>query len=300
PIVEDNLREFLVKKGANDEIVNSIISRYPRAITRTSENLQKRWNIWKSVLKSDLQVLQTLDRSPESFFRSSDLENLKENINFLSSLGLAGSTVTQLMAKAPRTFSNRATLNQDMVELLQNICICLGGDQAEEFARRIITKNIYILTRSTKRIKANIETMQSILKLPDAQMLEWIQGPGADILDLGNTYIKRNFENIYKKLRTLDCSEEEITACIFTFPRILYLSHVTFNSKTDLLLECGINVRQILDAPRVLEVSASTMQSRIKLLEQCDYDFQASGIGMLVLSSSRFKAKLEKLIHSKS
>lgn len=294
---EDWLRDFLLQKGANTKTIDSIISRYPRAVTRTSENVQARWEIWKSVLQTDLQVLQTLERSPESFFRSSNLENLQDNVSFVSSLGLSSKIVTQLMARAPRTFSNRAALNRDMVEFLQNVCTCLGGDNPEEFARKIISKNVYLLTRSTKRIKVNVEMFQTMLKIPNAEMLDWIQGNGSGILDLGNAYIKKNFDNIQKKFQCLGCSEDEITKSIFTFPRILYLSPVTLNTKVDLLMKYGIKVDQILEMPRVLDVSSASIQSKIKELMQHGYDFQVSGIGVLTLSSNRFKLKVEKLMN---
>lgn len=296
---EDWLRDFLLQKGADTETIDSVISRYPRAIIRTSENVQTRWEIWKSVLHTDLQVLKTLERSPESFFRSGDLENLQDNISFVCSLGLSSKIVTQLMARAPRTFSNRAALNRDMVEFLQNLCSCLGGDNPEEFARKIIAKNVYLLTRSTKRIKANIEIFQTMLKIPNAEMLDWIQSNGSDILDLGNAYIKKNFDNVQKKFQSLGCSEDEITKCIVTFPQILYLSPVTFNTKIDLLMKYGIKVHQILEMPRVLDVSSANIQSKIKELMQHGYDFQASGIGALALSRNRFKLKVEKLVNEK-
>uniref|UniRef100_A0A6I8SQF3 Mitochondrial transcription termination factor 1 n=1 Tax=Xenopus tropicalis TaxID=8364 RepID=A0A6I8SQF3_XENTR len=73
---EESLRKFLLAKGASREAIASIISRYPRAITRTYEHLQKKWDIWQSILKTDLHIIKIVERSPESFFRSGDIENL--------------------------------------------------------------------------------------------------------------------------------------------------------------------------------------------------------------------------------
>ncbi|XP_077346950.1 transcription termination factor 1, mitochondrial-like [Lithobates pipiens] len=294
---EDWLQDFLLQKGASTETIESIISRYPRAVIRTSENVRARWEIWKSILQTDLQVLQTLKRSPESFFRSSTLANLQDNISLFSSLGLSSNIVTQLMARAPRTFSNRAELNRNMVELLQNVCTCLGGNNPEEFAKNIIAKNVYLLTRSTKRIKVNIAMFQTMFKIPNVEMLDWIQGNGSGILDLGNDYIKNNFDNIQKKFQCLGCSEDAITKCVFAFPRILYLSPVTLNTKIDLLMKYGIKMDQILEMPRVLDVSSASMERNIKKLMQHGYDFQASGISVLALSRERFKLKIEKLMN---
>ncbi|OCT75666.1 transcription termination factor 1, mitochondrial [Xenopus laevis] len=283
---EESLRKFLQSKGASRETIASIISRYPRAITRTYEHLQKKWEIWQSILKTDLHILKIVERSPESFFRSGDIENLQENISFLSSLGLTPKDLSQLLAKAPRTFSNRAELNKQMVYFLQDLHVCLGGENPQEFVKQIITKNIFILIRSTKRLKANIEFIQSTFKMMDKELLLWIQGSGADILDLCNTYIKRNYKNVQQKLHSLGCTENEITRIITSYPSILYLSPVNFLVKIDLLLKRGIGIDLVLETPRVLEVSVDNIKSRIDDLKEIGYNFEVNGIGILVLSQT--------------
>lgn len=65
---EQDLKTFLLSKGASKEVIASIISRYPRAITRTPENLSKRWDLWRNIVTSDLEIVNILERSPESFF----------------------------------------------------------------------------------------------------------------------------------------------------------------------------------------------------------------------------------------
>ncbi|XP_053570002.1 transcription termination factor 1, mitochondrial [Bombina bombina] len=296
---EESLRKFLQSKGASKETIASIISRYPRAITRTYEHLLEKWDIWQTILKTDLQVLKIVERSPESFFRSGDIDNLEENITFLSSLGLTPKDLSQLLAKAPRTFSNRAELNKQMVDFLQDLCISLGGESPQEFVKQVIIKNIFILIRSTKRLKANIEFLQSTLKLEDKEFLFWIQGNGVDVLDLCNTYIKRNHKSAQKKLLSLGCSEVEIRRFISSYPSILYLSTKNFIDKIDFLTEIGIAKDQILENPRVLEVSIDTLKIRTKDLSEIDYDYQSFGIGILVLSQTRYRDKLEKLCNSR-
>ncbi|KAM4705851.1 transcription termination factor 1, mitochondrial [Rhinophrynus dorsalis] len=296
---EDSLKRFLQSKGASKETIASIISRYPRAITRTYEHLQKKWEIWQSLLKSDLHILKIVERSPESFFRSSDIDNLEENIKFLSSLGLTPKDLSQLLGKAPRTFSNSAELNKQMVDFLEDLCVSLGGENPQEFVKQIITKNVFILIRSTKRLKANVEFLQSTLKMKDKELLLWIQGNGVDVLDLCNTYIKRNFKNVQKKLLSLACSDIEINRFVTSYPSVLYLSPVNFVNKIDLLLERDIGISQIIETPRVLEVSVDNLRSRFKDLKELGYDYRVSGLGVLVLSQTRYSAKLEKLWESK-
>uniref|UniRef100_A0A674NM59 Mitochondrial transcription termination factor 1 n=1 Tax=Takifugu rubripes TaxID=31033 RepID=A0A674NM59_TAKRU len=116
----------LRNKGASGKVIASIITRYPRAVTRSFDHLNQRWELWRNIFKTDAEIVSILERSPESFFRSSDNNNLEKNITFLTSLGLTPRDLHRLLTTAPRTFSNRLELNKEMVKLLQEICAKLG------------------------------------------------------------------------------------------------------------------------------------------------------------------------------
>ncbi|XP_041524435.1 transcription termination factor 1b, mitochondrial-like isoform X3 [Microtus oregoni] len=206
---EQELRIFLLSKGASDKVIGSIISRYPRAITRTPEGLSKRWELWRKIMASDLEIVNILERSPESFFRSNNNLNLENNIKFLCSVGLTNKCLCRLLTRAPRTFSNSLNLNKQMVEFLQETGVSLGHNDPTDFVRKIISKNPSILTQSTKRVKANIEFLQSTFNLNTEDLLLLICGPGAGILDLSNDCTKRNYANIQEKLLSLGCTDEE-------------------------------------------------------------------------------------------
>lgn len=110
---------------ASDKVIGSIISRYPRAITRTPESLSKRWDLWREIMASDLEIVNSLECSPESFFLSNNNLNLENNIKFLCSVGLTHKCLCRLLTSAPRTFSNSLNLNKQMVEYLQETSISL-------------------------------------------------------------------------------------------------------------------------------------------------------------------------------
>ncbi|MBN3315309.1 MTEF1 factor, partial [Atractosteus spatula] len=292
---EQGLARFLQAKGASREVVASIISRYPRAITRSHQHLEERWRLWRNVFKRDDEIVKIVERSPESFFRSSDNANLEKNIAFLWSLGLTSKDLHRLLTTAPRTFSNSAELNRQMVELLQDICVSLGGTDPEQFIKRIISRNVYILIRSTKRVKTNVEFLQGALRLSNAELLRLLQGHGADILDLSSEYIKRNFRRAEQKLRSLGCCQEKVKNFIILYPPALYISPENLKNKIDCLLEGGVDIEQILEKPRVLDFSTETVRSRLRELEKAGYDFKKQGISILDYSRKRFEAKLGKL-----
>ncbi|GAA6227328.1 transcription termination factor 1, mitochondrial [Lates japonicus] len=292
---EEGLAQFLQSKGASKSVIASIISRYPRAITRSVDHLEQRWELWRNIFKMDAEIVTILDRSPESFFRSSDNENLKKNIDFLTSLGLTAKDLHRLLTTAPRTFSNSLALNRQMVEFLQDVCAELGGKNPEEFAKTVISKNLYILIRSTKRVKANIDNLRASLNLNNSELLALLQGPGAEILDLSNDYLKKNFISLQQRMVSLGCQKADMKKLIITYPMVLYIGTNTLSSKLDCLLKGGITMKQILEKPKVLDFSTQNITERLVELQRVGYDFQKNGINILDSSRKRFDAKIKKL-----
>lgn len=292
---EQALGDFLLSKGASKEVIASIISRYPRAVTRNFEGLSKRWDLWRRIMTSDLEIVSVLERSPESFFRSNNNANLEGNIKFLCSVGFTRQCLCRLLSSAPRTFSNSLDRNKKMIELLQQVCLSLGHSDPNDFVRKVILKNPFILIQSTKRIKTNIEFLQSTFKLTNEELLVLLCGPAAEILDLSNVCAKRNYTNIKEKLSSLGCTEEEIHKFVLSYPDVMFLGAKKFNDKIDCLIEEKITISQIIKSPRVLDSSISTLKSRIKELVGAGYDFSTLNLTLLSYSKSRYIAKLKQL-----
>lgn len=292
---EQGLANFLENKGASRKVIASIISRYPRAVTRSIDHLNQRWELWRNIFKTDAEIVSILDRSPESFFRSSDNGNLEKNIAFLTSLGLSARDLHRLLTTAPRTFSNSLELNRQMVAFLQDICAELGGKNPEQFSKNVISRNLYILIRSTKRVKTNIDILRVFLKMSDSELLSLLQGSGAEILDLSSEYLKKNFKSLQQKMYSLGCPEANIKQLVINYPMVLYIGPSTLNAKLDCLLNGGITMNQILDKPKVLDYSIQNITGRLVELKRLGYDFQKNGINVLDSSQKRFIAKIEKL-----
>lgn len=292
---EQGLAQFLRSKGADPETIASIISRFPRSITRTCAHLEERWTLWRNVFRSDREVVGILSRSPESFFRSSDNKNLEQNIVFLMSLGITGKDLHRLLTTAPRTFSNSVELNRNMVELLQDVCVRLGGSKPQIFTRAVISRNLYIFIRSTNRIRANVEFLTRELDLSNLEALGLFQSHGAQILDLSHESLKRNTESLRRKLASLGCGTDQFKAMILNYSHVLFMSSERLNQKLDCLLEAGVRVEQVVLKPKVLDFSLVSIRERLLRLNGLGYDFQKSGIAVLDTSKKRFSAKLERL-----
>nr|XP_008110709.1 PREDICTED: transcription termination factor 1, mitochondrial [Anolis carolinensis]XP_016849816.1 PREDICTED: transcription termination factor 1, mitochondrial [Anolis carolinensis] len=292
---EDGLKNFLQAKGVNREAVASIISRYPRSIIRSYQSLNERWEIWQSILTSDLEIVQILKRSPESFFRSGNNTNMQKNITLFYSIGLTSKDLGKMLTRVPRVFSNSIELNEQIIHLLNEIYIDFGGQNADHFVKEIISRNPFILLRSSKQVKANIQFFQSSFNLDNEELLTLLQGQGGDVLDLSNEYLKKTLTNVKEKLLSHECTESEVNAFVLKHPRILYLSSQNLNDKINLLLQASISLQQVLRSPLVFDKNINTIRSRICELEKVDYNFGTHGIGILALSKQRFEAKMEKL-----
>uniref|UniRef100_A0A8C3WGG3 Mitochondrial transcription termination factor 1 n=1 Tax=Catagonus wagneri TaxID=51154 RepID=A0A8C3WGG3_9CETA len=292
---EQDLKSFLLSKGASKEVIASIITRYPRAMTRTPESLSNRWNLWRRIMTSDLEIVNILERSPESFFRSTNNLNLENNIKFLNSIGLTRKCLCRLLTNAPRTFSNSLDLNKQMVEFLKKVSLSLGHSDPTDFIRKMIFKNPFILIQSTKRVKANIEFLQSTFNLNNEELLALICGPGAKILELSNDYTRRNYANIKEKLFSLGCTAEQVQKFVLSYPDMVFLGEKKFNHKIDCLTEEKISISQIIENPRILDSSISTLKKRIKELVKAGYNLSTSNVSLLSWSQKRYNAKLKKL-----
>ncbi|KAM4874105.1 transcription termination factor 1, mitochondrial isoform 2-T16 [Thomomys bottae] len=292
---EGTLQMFLLSKGASKEVIASIISRYPRAITRTLESLSKRWELWRNIMTSDLEIINILQRSPESFFRSNNNIKLENNIKYLYSVGLTRDCLCRVLHYAPRTFSNTPDLNKQIIEFLQALSLSLGHNDPTDFIQKIISKNPFILIQSTKRLKTNIEFLQSTLNLDNEELLLLICGRGAGILDLSSDYVKKNYTNIKEKLLSLGCTNEEVQKFVISYPDAIFLSDKKFNDKIDCLIEEKISISQIIKNVKILDSSISTLKSRIKELVHIGYNLSTSNILLLSWSQKRYKDKLKKL-----
>ena len=297
---ERGVAGFLEAKGASRQVVAGIISRYPRAITRSLDHLEQRWALWRRVFASDAEVVDVLHRSPESFFRSSDNENLERNIAFLSSLGFDARALHRLLTTAPRTFSNSAELNRQMVELLEDVGAELGltagtAPTPGDFAKAVIGRNVYVLIRSVRRVRRNVDALRAALRLDDGELLALLQGPGAEILDLSNEYLGRNFRSLRAKLSSLGCGRADVKRLVVAYPMVLYISAQNLSGKLDALLRGGVAIGQVVDRPKVLDYSTQNIAARIAELQGLGYDFQRQGIAILDTSRKRFDAKLLKL-----
>lgn len=294
-IDRERLVEFLLEKGADTSTIESILTRNPHAATSCSKDLAGTWAMWQSILETDSAVLKVVKRSPHSFFRSGGVEKLSENISFLQSIDLTPKTLHQLMSRSPRTFANTVQLNKRTVSFLEMLCVRLGGEHPQKFVRQVITSNVFILTTSIRRLQANIECIQSLMKLEDKELLLWLEEKGACILDICNKYIEKDFLHIQEIMQSLGFLETEVIRYISENPHVFRQSSTNLNCKVKLLVGCKIDVRKIFDIPLYLNSSLETLKYRVKVLEKVGYDYRRNGPNILITSQAQFVSRLEKL-----
>ncbi|KAM9838816.1 transcription termination factor 1, mitochondrial [Aulostomus maculatus] len=292
---EKGLSQFLQNKGASKQVIASIITRYPRAITRLTQQLEQRWQLLRSIFKTDEQIINVIYRSPESFFRSSNNENFENNISYLTSIGLDTKDLHRLLTRAPRTLANTLELNKQMVTYLEDVGAELGATDPKEFVRAVICKNLFILIRSKKRIKENADLLRKTVELSDSELLALFQGNWAEVFTLSNVCMEKNLNYLKQVVISQGFQEADFREMILKCPKVLYRGGDTLSSKLECLLKEGITMEQILMKPRVLEISVQTIRERLEKLRSFGYNFEEEGIFILYTSQKRYEAKLELL-----
>ncbi|XP_033980318.1 transcription termination factor 1, mitochondrial-like [Trematomus bernacchii] len=286
---------FLDKKGAPTNTIASIISRCPRTITRSVQHLEQRWEVWRKIFNTDDEIVSILYRSPEYFFRSSNIANLDNNITFLTSLGLNTKDLHRLLTTAPRTFSNSLELNKQRVAFLKEICAELGGKNPEQFPKVLISRDFYILTRSTKNVRTNIDFLRASLTLSNSELLNLFQRTGAKMLYLPSEYLKNNVQSLEQKMVALGCQKAGMKELILSSPIVLLFGQDRLSTKLDCLLKGGITMKQIMGKPKLLHFRTQNILGRLEELKRVGYDFQEKGINVLDSSQKCFVAKIARL-----
>ncbi|XP_033980238.1 transcription termination factor 1, mitochondrial-like [Trematomus bernacchii] len=286
---------FLDKKGAPTNTIASIISRYPHAITHSVQHLEQRCELWRKIFNTDDEIVSILYRSPDSFFRSSNIANFDNNITFLTSLGLNTKDLHRLLTTAPRTFSNSLELNKQRVAFLKEIYAELGGKNPEQFPKVVISRNLYILTRTTKNVRTNFDFLRASLTLSNSELLDLFQRSGAKIPYLSSEYLKNNFQSLEQKMVALGCQKADIKELILNSPIVLNFAQDGLSTKLDCLLKGGITMKQIVGKPKVLGYSTQNILGRLEELKRVGYDFQEKGINVLISSQKCFVAKIARL-----
>ncbi|XP_032813121.2 transcription termination factor 1b, mitochondrial-like [Petromyzon marinus] len=290
-----DLIDFLKGKGASQQVVASIVCRYPRSLSRSAEHLEERWTLWRKFFNSDGDVLKIVMRSPEAFFRSSDNATLAENIEYFTSLGLAKKDILRIFSTAPRALSNTPELNKQMVDFLKCTCVSLGGGDPDIFAQQVISRNVYILIRSTKRVKTNMEFLVTRLQLTDKELLGFLTANSTDALDMSSESLKRKLEAFWSECLQQGCNDQEVKVFFKKYSYFLYFSLENLLEKLHCLLASGITIHQVLERPRCLEFSLKTLSHRLQVLQSVGYDFEKHGINILNSNKCNFQAKFRRL-----
>lgn len=93
------------------------------------------------------------------------------------------------------------------------------------------------------------------------ELLVLIGGPGAELADLSNDYVRRSYTSIKEKLFSLGCSKEEVQKHILSYPDRIFLGKKKFNNKIDCLVEEKISMSQIIENLRIFNSSINTFKS---------------------------------------
>nr|XP_045042867.2 transcription termination factor 2, mitochondrial isoform X2 [Desmodus rotundus] len=126
----EEIANILQQLGADETAVASILERCPEAVVCSPAAVNIQRELWQSVCKNEEELVKLIEQFPESFFTVKDQENRKRNVQFFQELGLKNVVISRFLTTASSIFHNPVEKNKQMIRILQESYLNLGGSEA--------------------------------------------------------------------------------------------------------------------------------------------------------------------------
>ncbi|KAJ8002941.1 hypothetical protein DPEC_G00164190 [Dallia pectoralis] len=294
PVYVIETASLLRDMGAKWPVITAVLELYPEAILCSPELQRAQRELWKSICPRDIDLLGLIEKFPASFFASSSHHaNQRANIDFFQSLQLNKRIVTKLMAVAPQSFSCSVEQNEEVVCMLQQAYIELGGHATnmKSWLQKLISQNPFILLKPPEVLRDNLLFLrdQGFTTAELLRLLSTLKGFVAEL----------NPDNMHKTLaysrETLGCSEVELRDMVLNCPALLYCPVVILAERFNGLFKAGVTMAQIIETPTVLELTTQIVNHRIQRLKSYGYDVRKGSLLALNGTKKDFEISFDKL-----
>ncbi|NP_001126554.1 transcription termination factor 2, mitochondrial [Pongo pygmaeus] len=289
----EEIANILQELGADETAVANILERCPEAIVcrPTAVNTQRK--LWQLVCKNEEELIKLIEQFPESFFTIKDQENQKLNVQFFQELGLKNVVISRLLTAASNVFHNPVEKNKQMVRILQESYLNVGGSEAnmKVWLLKLLSQNPFILLNSPTAIKETLEFLQEqgFTSFEILQLLSKLKG---FLFQLCPRSIQNSIsfsKNAFK------CTDHDLKQLVLKCPALLYYSVPVLEERMQGLLREGISIAQIRETPMVLELTPQIVQYRIRKLNSLGYRIKDGHLANLNGSKKEFEANFGKI-----
>ncbi|XP_008841339.1 transcription termination factor 2, mitochondrial [Nannospalax galili] len=284
---------FLKELGASKTVIGSILERCPEAIVCCPAAVDTEKKLWQSVCKNKEELIRLIEQFPESFFTVKDQENRKLNVEFFQELGLKNVVISRFLITASAIFQNPVEKNKQMIRILQESYLNLGGSQANArvWLLKLLSQNPFILLDSSEAVKETLKFLQEqgFTNLEMLQLLSKLKGflfqlhPGS--VQNSISFSKNAFE----------CTDHDLRQLVVNCPALLYYPVPVLEERIQGLLKEGVSIAQIRVSPMVLELTPQIVQYRIKKLNSLGYRIKDGNLSNLIGTKKEFEANFGKM-----
>ncbi|XP_070927291.1 transcription termination factor 2, mitochondrial [Macaca nemestrina] len=289
----EEIANILQELGADETAVASILERCPEAIVCSPTAVNTQRKLWQLVCKNEEELIKLIEQFPESFFTIKDQENQKLNVEFFQELELKNVVISRLLTTASNVFHNPVEKNKQMVRILQESYLDVGGSEAnmKVWLLKLLSQNPFILLNSPAAIKETLEFLQEqgFTSFEILQLLSKLKG---FLFQLCPRSIQNSIsfsKNVFK------CTDHDLKQLVLKCPALLYYSVPVLEERMQGLLREGISIAQIRETPMVLELTPQIVQYRIRKLNSLGYRIKDGHLANLNGSKKEFEANFGKI-----
>ncbi|XP_004473356.1 transcription termination factor 2, mitochondrial [Dasypus novemcinctus] len=289
----EEIANILQKLGLNEYSVAHILERCPEAIVYSPTAVDTQRELWQLVCKNEKDLAKLIEQFPESFFTVKDQENQKLNIQFFQELGVKNVIISRFLTTAPNIFLNPFERNKQMIEILQESYLNLGGSEAnmKVWLLKLLSQNPFILLNSSAAIKETLEFLQE-QGFTNFEILELVSKLKGFLFQLCPGKIQNSIS--FSK-NTFKCTDHDLRQLVLKCPALLYYSVPVLDERIQGLLKEGISIAQIREAPMVLELTPQIVQYRIRKLNSLGYRIMEGHLANLNGTKKEFEANYGKI-----
>ncbi|KAM6214715.1 transcription termination factor 2, mitochondrial [Rhynchocyon petersi] len=284
---------ILRELGAGEIAIASILERCPEAIvcSPTAVNAQK--ELWRVVCRNEGELVKLIEQFPDSFFTVQDQENQKLNVEFFQELGLKNVIISRFLTTAPTIFQNPVETNKQMIRVLQESYLNLGGSEANMnvWLLKLLSQNPFILLNSSASVKETVECLQE-QSFTNSEILQLLSRLKGFLFQLSPQSIQSSIsfsKNAFK------CTDQDLRQLALKCPALLYYSVPVLKERIQGLRKEGISIHQIRESPMVLELTPQIVQYRIRKLNSLGYRIKDGHLANLSGTKSEFEASFGKI-----
>uniref|UniRef100_A0A8D2CZA9 Mitochondrial transcription termination factor 2 n=1 Tax=Sciurus vulgaris TaxID=55149 RepID=A0A8D2CZA9_SCIVU len=289
----EEVANILQELGADEAVIASILERCPEAIVCSPAAVDTQRKLWQLVCKNEEELVKLIEQFPESFFTVKDQENLKLNVQFFQELGLKNLVISRFLTTASSIFHNPVENNKEMIRLLQENYLNIGGSEAnmKVWLLKLLSQNPFILLKSPTTIKETLEFLQEqgFTNFEILQLLSKLKGFLFQLCPRGIQ------NSISFSKNAFECTEHDLKQLVLKCPALLYYSVPVLEERIEGLLKEGISIAQIRDTPMVLELTPQIVQYRIRKLNSLGYKIKDGHLANLNGTKKEFETNFGKI-----